>query len=151
LDVRHNNPLQNRSAFIFENSYGEIRNSFCPGTPSTLKQMFQTIILKRKLAFHSCQLPIHYNLVYVFVNNTYKFYQIKKTIPRSKFFMCNPLGSFPYVSEEIPDIPWNKIGVFKKGALGNTCQNIHESLIAGKALLVQNYLITCPNTILREQ
>ena len=35
------------SAFKFESFYGELRRSFVSGTPSTLKQMLQTVYLRR--------------------------------------------------------------------------------------------------------
>ena len=47
LKMRTNGPLPNTSAFCFENFYGEVRNSFVPGTQSTLKQILQTVLIKK--------------------------------------------------------------------------------------------------------
>ena len=82
LRMRAKGPLTDTSAFKFESFYGELRNSFQPGTISPLKQMLQAVLLKRTLGYHCCQLSIHYSpkdtalecnsLIYTFENNTYK-------------------------------------------------------------------------------
>lgn len=55
LDMREQGPLTQTSAYSFENFYGEIRNSFVPGTISPLKQIMKKVFLKRKLISHSCE------------------------------------------------------------------------------------------------
>ena len=61
LKMRQKGPLTFTSAFIFENFYGELRNSFVPGTPSPVKQMMETVILKRSLSHHCCQNTIFFS------------------------------------------------------------------------------------------
>lgn len=55
IEIRHHGPLPMTSAFPFESFYGEMRNSFTPGTQSQLKQIFQKILLKRTIGKHSCE------------------------------------------------------------------------------------------------
>ena len=45
LQMREKGPLPQTSAFCFENFYGEVRNSFVPGTQSTLKQILQSVLI----------------------------------------------------------------------------------------------------------
>ena len=45
LDMRLHGPLTVTSAFIFEAFYGELRQSFTPGTTDPLKQIFQKILI----------------------------------------------------------------------------------------------------------
>ena len=59
--IRNNKPLTCTSAFPFESFYSELRNSFVPGTISPLKQIFQSILLKRLLSKHVCELTILYS------------------------------------------------------------------------------------------
>ena len=85
--IRGNQPLTENSAFKYEKFYSEIRKSFAAGTQATLKQIFQTTLLKRALSFHSCVLPIFYskkntrmesnNLVYIYKNDSYEMYKIQ--------------------------------------------------------------------------
>ena len=49
MQIRNTGPLTERSAFAFESFYGELRRSFVTGMPSTLKQMMQTVYLRRNL------------------------------------------------------------------------------------------------------
>lgn len=55
LLIRGKSPLPARSAFCFESFYAEMKNLFCPGTISPLKQVLQNTIMKRKIANHQCE------------------------------------------------------------------------------------------------
>ena len=55
IEMRYHGPLTFTSAFGFESFYGELRNSFTPGTQSTLKQCLEKVYLKRNLSYHCCQ------------------------------------------------------------------------------------------------
>ena len=88
LLIRNKEPLTATSAFPFENFYSELRHSYAPGTPSTLKQIFQSVLLKTILAHHCCSDTIYYSakdtalecnsLVYTYTNGTHQMYKIKK-------------------------------------------------------------------------
>lgn len=81
IEIRGQGPLTSTSAFGFESFYGEVRHSFCPGTPSPLKQVFEKVLLKRAIGHHSCSPPITLtthetalecnNLVYTFQYRRY--------------------------------------------------------------------------------
>ena len=55
LEMRCNGPLTLTSAFPFESFYGELRQSFVPGTCSTLKQMLSNVMMKRAICPHKCE------------------------------------------------------------------------------------------------
>ena len=61
LKIRGDQPLTERSAFVFENFYAEMKNLFCPGTVSPLKQILKNCIMKRQLQRHTCSSPIKYS------------------------------------------------------------------------------------------
>lgn len=157
--MRENGPLTETSAFKFEAFYGELRNAFQPGTVSVLKQMLQTVLLKRILSKHVCSEKIYYSakdtalecnsLVYVYRNNTHFMYKIKKI--ENNDFICNRLGNHPYESEHTSVLNWQTVGVYRKGGLCSENVTIKREDIAGKVNKVQNYLITCPANVLREK
>lgn len=95
--MRSQGPLTETSAFIFESFYAELRNSFQPGTVSVVKQMFQSVLLKRMLSNHVCRETIFYSekdtslecnsLIYVFQNNVHVIYKIKKNQGQGKLHL----------------------------------------------------------------
>ena len=159
LQIRGDVPLTENSAFIFENFYSDLRHSFVPGTPSPLKQMFQQTYLKRILSHHACQLSVHYNpsdtkkesnsIVYTYQNETYNFYKISQI--NSEEVQGYRLGRYPASFPELPEIKWENVGIFEGGGLGSKLVTIKRDEIAGKALKVTKYLITCPINVLREK
>ena len=158
LQMRNNGPLSETSAFPFESFYGELRNSFTPGTNSTLKQIFSKSLLKRSLAFHSCSLPIHISnkdtalecnsLVYTKSHNCIQMYKIIDI--EDDVITCYKQGKITANFNELPNTNWSSIGVFEKGALTSQKTNICATSISGKVLKVNNFLITCPKNILKE-
>lgn len=159
LEMRYHGPLTLTSAFEFESFYGEIRNSFTPGTPSNLKQIFKQIIMKRTLGYHCCQNSIYYSdhetalqndtLIYTFENGTHKMYKIFKV--EETFLVCKQLGRYNYVFKEMPKLNCSHIGIYTKGLLSSEEINIPKKKVKGKVIEVLNFLITCPNNILREK
>lgn len=160
LDMRFHGPLTLTSAFIFENFYGEMRKSFVPGTVSPLKQIFQKILLKRKLSRHSCESPIFYSnyktslennsYVYCWEQNVHNMYIIEDIID-DETFLCKKIGKYAHDFKETNKLNWSKVGVYKKGGIGPQNYIIKKKDIAGKVIEVQDFLITCPNNILREK
>ena len=159
LQIRQLGPLTETSAFKFESFYGEIRNSFTPGTPSTLKQIMEKILLKRSLSAHSCEKPIYLSnydtalqcnsLIYTFINDNYNIYKVIDEIGED--VVCHPQGTFPCEFKETPELPWSSIGVFQKGASSTEVIKIPHKSIAGKVLKVGEFLITCPENVLKEK
>ena len=159
LKMRSKGPLTKTSAFCFENFYGEVRNSFVPGTQSTLKQILQTVLIKKFLVKHYCS-PITIisendtalecnSLIYTYIDGNYKIYQV---ISQSEeIYNCHTMGKLPVSFKELPLINWSSIGVFRKGGLSNTIKAVSKSDFKGKVLKISNFLITCPINILDEK
>ena len=143
MQIRQLGPLTETSAFKFESFYGEVRNSFHPGTPSTLKQIFETIILKRSLTGHRCEKSIYLSnydtamtsdsLVYTYINDDYSMYKVIDE--NDDEVICNPQGKFVCQFEETPELCWSSVGVFKKGAASSEIVHISHNSIVGKFLL----------------
>ena len=156
--MRLHGPLTVTSAFIFEAFYGELRQSFTPGTTDPLKQIFQKILMKRALIPHSCAPPIHYSqndtnlecnsLIYVHDSKGYNLYEINKITNTGKF-LCLKYGKYPPTFSV--DLPWTSVGVFQKGPLTDTQVEICPKNVSGKMIKVSNLLITCPKNVLREK
>ena len=159
IQIRQLGPLTYTSAFKFESFYGEVRNSYYPGTPNSLKQIFEAIMLKRSLSVHKCEKSIYlsnYNtamtsdsLVYTYENDDYSFYKVIDE--KEDQVICHPQGKFECEFDETPDLTWSSVGVFKKGAASQEIVKISHKCIAGKVLKVGEYLITCPENVLKEK
>lgn len=157
--IRQLGPLTETSAFKFETFYGEIRNSFTPGTPSSLKQIFENVMLKRSLGGHSCEKSIHISnydtslqcnsLVYTYDNDNVNIYKIIDIV--DEVAICHEQGKYTCTFDETPELCWSSVGVFNTGALSTETVNIPQNAIAGKALKVGSYLITCPENVLKEK
>lgn len=161
IEMRYHGPLTLTSTFEFESFYGEMRNAFVPGTQSPIKQIFQKTLLKRALSNHSCKKGIYFspnntplecnNLIYTFVDLQYHIYKIISQ--EENQFQCH---EFNVTSAKFKDFPkrlvWSKVGVFQDISLDETStKRISKSQIRGKVLKVSEFLITCPNSILREK
>ena len=158
LEIRQLGPFTETSAFKFESFYGEIRNSFTPGTTAPLKQIFEATMLKRSLSAHCCEKSTHISnydtalqcnsLVYTYNDNVemFKIIDIIEDVA-----ICNPQGKYDCSFENIPDLTWSSVGVFKKGATSSEIIHIQQKEIAGKVLKVGEYLITCPDNVLKEK
>ena len=161
LQIRGNEPLTEKSAFKFENFYSELRNLFQPGTASPSKQILENCFMKRKLEHHNCVKSIFYdvekkgkenNSVVYFMDDDkiYHFFNIIK-INADGSLVCNPQGRHPFKCDIVKNLNWEKIGVFKSGPFSNEKITIPRNKIEGKVFRVLDFLITCPNNVLREQ
>ena len=159
LDMRSSGPLTETSAFCFESFYGELRRAFVPGTVSVVKQMFESVLLKRTLSNHVCQdkiflkekdTPLECNsLIYVFENNTHVIYKIKSI--DNDNLTCNQMGNFEIDLPCTRMLNWSSVGVYRKGGLSCLDVNVRREKVAGKVIKVDKYLVTCPLNILREK
>ena len=157
--MRCNGPLTLTSAFAFESFYGEMRQAFVPGTTSTLKQILSNVLMKRFISPHKCVQTIFYSekdtamecnsLIYTFSENQYKFYKICAI--DEHLFQCQEIKQLPCTFMETPTLDWSLVGVFMKGETSPEKLNIHKSSIKGKIILINNYMITYPNNVLREK
>ena len=161
IEMRVHGPLTMTSAFGFEEFYGEIRNSFVPGTQSQVKQILEKTLLKRAISYHCCENSIFYSardspqecnsLIYCYESNVHVIYQIIKVEKDS--LLCHKQGKYPVSFKETKDLNlnWSHVGVFKRGGLLKNPVNIPKKKVSGKVFLVGEYLITCPNNVLREK
>ena len=159
IEMRYHGPLTLTSAFPFESFYGEMRNSFVSGTPSTLKQIFTNVLIKRVLCKHNCENDVFIsvknspmecnNLVYTFKQNVYTMYLVKSI--NDNQLTCQIQEKLPCTFPEIPSLNWGIIGVFQKGNLLPDEVVISRRDVKGKVVNVKNLLLTCPINILREK
>lgn len=159
LEIRFHGPLTCTSAFPFESFYSEMRRSFVPGTVSTLKQIMQNVLIKRVISNHKCKNDIYIspkesaleanNLVYTYERNEYKMYKVM-SIENDKL-ICQVQDKMKCSFPETPNLPWDLIGVFKKGPLIDEPVEISRKNVKGKVVIVNEYLITFPNNILHEK
>ena len=157
-EMRIDGPLTETSAFDYENFYAELRRSFAPGTPNPLKQIFQTVLLKRVLRAHSCNPPVYFSpkdtplesnsIIYVFQDSKHEFYKIKEVLDSGNF-MCVKIGKYPVSFND--SLPGNSVGVYGKGPITSKQTLIPRKKCSGKAIIVKNLLITCPSNILEEK
>lgn len=161
IEMRNHGPLTETSTFVFESFYGEMRHAFTPGTQSPLKQIFKKILMKRLLAHHSCESSIFFSnhdtalecnsLIYCYVDLKYELYKICSVIDENTL-NCLKIKTMRATFTELPArIDWSKLGVFLMDSVTNISKNIKKERVNGKLLLVGKYLITCPNSILREK
>ena len=159
LLMRALGPLTESSAFRFESFYGELRQSFQPGSVSVVKQMIQNVLMKKKLSKHVCSETIYFSekdtalecnsLIYLYKDNEYEIYKIQSI--DNDLLVCHQMGNhsvnFPCSSM----LNWDAVGVFRKGGLSSIDVIINKKDVAGKVLRVDKYLLTCPNNVLREK
>ena len=161
LKIRGSEPLTELSAFKFENFYSELRNLFQPGTTSTSKQILRNCYMKRQMENHNCKKSIYYDIekngkennsmvYYMDDNNEYQFLNIKK-INSDGTLTCNPQGRYIYKCDLLRELKWEQVGVFKVGPYSNEQVVIPREKIEGKILKVQDFFLTCPKNVLREQ
>ena len=161
LKIRGKYPMTQKSAFKYENFYGELRNLFQPGTVAPSKQILKNCYMKRQIDNHSCQKSIKYDVktkskennsfIYQFHEGEYKFFRIIKKIDEDTF-RCNPQGRYKYQNDVVKELNWSKVGVFKVGPFSDEEEIIiKRKHIEGKIIKVDNLFITCPNNVLREQ
>ena len=170
LKIRGKMPLTFKSAFKFESFFSEMRNLFHPGTNSSIKQVLQNSHMKRILENHACEKKIFFScekqpklgkkfnpgkecnsLVYIF--NEKKETQIYSIVEKitDKHFRCKIQGKFTFKTPLTPEYTWSSVGVYKLGPISEDLEIINVEDISGKVIKINNFLITCPNNVLREQ
>lgn len=85
-------------------------------------------------------------LVYCYKRNEYFIYQINEI--NGQNLICNKIGQYPVQFPETPNIPWSKVGVFRKGGISSNNVTVPMSDIKGKVVSVDKYLITAPKNVL---
>lgn len=170
LTIRGHRPLTYKSAFKFENFFGEVRHLFHPGTVSPLKQILQNCYVKRILESHYCEKTIFYNvekkpkpgkkfnpgkennsLIYTLDDNYAVHMYIIIEVLDHDTFECHIQGKFPLKIDIVPEYKWSDVGVYKIGAVNEDPVIIKRNDISGKVIKVNDYLITCPLNVLLEQ
>lgn len=158
LQMRIHGPLTLTSAFGFEHFYGEVRNSFVPGTTSVLKQVMEKIFLKRAIDRHSCKPSFYFtahetalernNLVYTYTHGDYHFYKIM-SIEDEKLH-CVKIETCDVIYPCLPKLKWNTVGHFKISRI-TTEEKVIDPKFAGKVIQINDTLLTCPENVLNEK
>lgn len=160
-EIRSQGKLTDTSTFAQESYYGEMRNSYVTGTCSTGKQIITNAYIKRQLPHNSCRKRILYRAketsrtcdryFYIHANGTYKFYAIKKE-NEDGTLVCTRIGKRLYNPPETiaENLSWNTIGVFKFSTFTENEIIIKRSEVTGKAIIVNNIIMTCPTNVLQE-
>ena len=161
IEMRVHGPLTLTSAFGFESFYGEIRNSFVPGTSSTVKQIMQKVLLRRVLSKHQCKPTVHItnhntelecnNLIYTYTHRTYNLYKVVDVQKEDEILNCVKINTCEMFFEETPNLNWDLVGVFQLESIDNEVKNISEKYVAGKVIQIDDMLITCPLNVLDEK
>ena len=158
IEMRHSGPLTSTSAFPFESFYGEVRNSFVPGTNNTLKQIMSNIMMKRVISHHCCERDIYISekdtalecnsMIYTFSDLQYTFYKVQNV--NGDELLCVEIEK---LACSFPDVKmnWSIVGVFKKGRVLSENVTISRKNVKGKVLELNEFLISCPTNILREK
>ena len=159
LEIRTHGPLTLTSAFGFEQFYGEIRNSYTPGTVATLKQILQKVYLRRSLSRHTCKPKITFklndtslecnNLIYTFRFGEYQLYKIVHISETD--FNCVKIKTENATFRGATTLPWKKVGVFKLNEFSQESVKIKPENVAGKVVKVNDVLLTCPLNVLDEK
>ena len=159
IEIRFHGPLTFTSAYPFESFYGELRNSFVPGTPSCLKQIMSNVFIKRAITNHRCRNEIYIspkntsmecnNIIYCYEQQTYKIYVVNEIV--GNILTCQKQETLECFFPETPSLKWGLVGVFKKGNLLDNPVQIQRKNVKGKVLNVLDYLITCPLNVLLEK
>ena len=157
--IRVHGPLTLTSAFGFESFYGEMRHAFVPGTLSPLKQILETILLKRTISSHCCKPSIYYSpkdtalesnsYVYTFHNQEYNFFKILSM--ENMNLECAKIGKYEANFPETPTLNWAKIGVFKAGGISDEIVTLSKEQLGGKVIKVKDMFLTCPINVLEEK
>lgn len=159
IEMRYHGPLTSTSAYPFESFYGELRNSYVPGTPSTLKQIMSNLLIKRVLDHHTCEKSIYIatkdtsmecnSMIYCYSQQKYHLYKVISIAEET--LTCKVQETLPCRFPEIPSLDWGKIGVFVQGNLSDETVSIPQDSVKGKVVVVKNYLITLPINVLLEK
>ena len=159
--IRGDEPLTEKSAFKYENFYGQMKNLFQPGTTSPLKQILQNMLMKQILDYHCCEKNIFYStkpkgkctkkesnhMIYIMNNDKHEFYNILQSF--NDHFICEKQGKFVY-NHPLTTLNWSTVGVYKVGPTSTTRHKIMKQFVCGKVIRVLNFLITCPSNVLLE-
>jgi surface polysaccharide O-acyltransferase-like enzyme len=136
-----------------------MRRSYAAGTASTGKQILQNAYIKRQLPHNHCKRTIRYRAkettkscdknFYVFKNGKYSFYNII-TINSDKTFTCKMYSTKKYDHTGINQLSWENVGVYRVHTLHDKLIKIDQNDVSGKAIVVLDCIITCPNNVLQE-
>ena len=156
--VRSRGKFTDTSTFKQESYYGEMRRSYVTGTASTGKQILKNAYLRRSIPHRHCRKPLKFSpketsrscdkYIYTYENNTFNFFVIKSSLPDGRF-ICVKHGRRNYSTSEI-NLNWSSVGVFVKSGESDIERIFWPHEITGKAMVVNNLIITCPTNVLQE-
>ena len=122
--IRERGKLTDTVSFKHESYNEEMRRSYVPGTPSAGKQVLKSAYIRSRLPHQICRKSLKFspkqtsrscdNLIYIFKDKKYTFYDIKKILQNGSF-LCVTYGKRKYNPSKI-SLNWATVGVcFKSG------------------------------------
>lgn len=154
--IRQHGPLSKTSSFPYESMFSKIRDSFVPGTPNPVKQIFQTMYHRQRLG-HICKKAVSMaphetsmtddSLAYIFnPKGHYEFFKINGVCKETRLLECKEI----YVLERENELPFEKIGVFIIQCISSETVLKQKADLSGKVIRVGKYVLSIPNGVLRE-
>ena len=156
--VRLRGKFTDTSTFKHESYYGEMRRSYVTGTASTGKQILKNAYIRRSIPHANCRKPLKFSsketsrssdkFIYIYKDNSFNFYVIK-SIMQDGSMICVQHGRRSYKPSEV-SLDWSSVGVFLKSGESDLEQLIRPQEVTGKAIVVDNFIISCPTNVLQE-
>lgn len=157
--LREHGPLPIWSAFAFEACFALMRRSYVAGTPNVPLQALREMYMRTHLG-HSCKHKIRFRtratekyddtLCYTHTaEDAYSFFKITSVDEERQ--VLTALRIVVCAHQHLGTLSWQKVGVFRRlqtqqGPFVELC----FSDIAGKAICVLEFIMTCPKILLFE-
>ena len=156
--IRQMGKLTDTSTFKQESYYGEMRRSYVTGTSSTGKQILQNAYIRRTIPHTNCRKPLKFSpketsrscdkFIYIYKDNTHTFYVIKSMLQDGRM-LCAKHGRRIYKPTEL-SLDWSSVGVYLKSGESDCNEIFWPHEVSGKAMVVNNLIMTCPTNVLQE-
>jgi hypothetical protein len=153
--MRRVRSLTESSAFPFESFYGDLLKKFCPGTPSTEKQILLNMLLTARCRVHNrCQHRLSHSAYEtaikqnnVVVTKRGDFYILEKNNnAEHTSFQARRVILEDYMPQRCPVVVsrWNLVGIYRYGGREDGLVCLEEADIATKAIIVGDTIMSVP-------
>ena len=158
--IRQEGNLADNSAFLFEKSFSLLRKDLAPTTPNPGKQVLGKMYESIESTHFTCRKQMRVrphvttkaddSYFYTFVGGTYLFYKCREesgtvsgTVLASRVVTrVSNLG--------LRTVRWESVGVYRKVCDVDDTEDVRKSLIAGKAVVCDDHIISLSRNVLDE-